>query len=138
MQRIDRDWEWNAKLSYVDTEDDNDADGTLIGSVEWLANLGVSWTSSPRIQHSLDLRYIGQQEGLDNPIRNATEEFDAYTTLDYVITLQRPANIANLIVRAGINNLADHSYDTVATPTQYPEGLPQGERTGWLQINYSF
>ena len=137
-QNINRDWFWNANVSYTDAEDTRDRDDILVGSVEWLANVGVSWKPSPRFQHTLALRYIGKQEGWEmiRPIR--VETFDSYTLLDYTLNLNRIAGIENLSAIASITNLTDREYSVLPNPAQYPYGLPQGGRSGKIQIAYTF
>ena len=70
------------------------------------------------------------------PIR--VETFDSYTLLDYTLNLNRIAGIENLSAIASITNLTDREYSVLPNPAQYPYGLPQGGRSGKIQIAYTF
>lgn len=136
---INRDWNWFANLSYVDAEDHLDSDEKLLGTVDWLANLGINWHSSNRLTHSLALHYVGEQEGWElQTIVQPPARFSSYTLADYTLTLNDFLAVRDLKLSGGIKNLTDQGYDTAPTPAQYPLGLPHGERTGWMQVNYAF
>ncbi|MEE2732451.1 MAG: TonB-dependent receptor [Pseudomonadota bacterium] len=137
-QQINRNWQWQSNLSYADAEDHLDTDGTLVGSVGWLANLGLRWSPSPQQHHSIWIRYTGTQEGWDSIRPNRQPEFDPYTTLDYCLSLEQLAGIKSLSMMASIHNLTDREYSVLANPSQYPYGLPQGGRSGRLQLTYNF
>ena len=138
-QTVNRNWDWFANASYVDAEDKFDPDQVLLGSVDWLGNLGATWHASDRYRHSLLLHYVGKQEGWQPPPnRPGLSEFDAYTTLDYTVSVKRLLNIDDLDLTISINNLTDKDYAVVPTPNQYPYGLARGERTAWLQLSYDF
>lgn len=137
-QQLNREWQWLANLSYSDAEDKFEADQTLVGSVEWLGNLGLRWSASPRQQHSIWVNHVGTQEGWDSIRPNRATEFDDYTTVDYCFSLTRVAGMEGLSLIASINNLTDREYSVLANPAQYPYGLPQGGRSGRLQLAYDF
>lgn len=139
QQSLGRNWTWFANLSYVDAQDPLDVDQRLLGSVDWLGNLGITWNSDQQLSHALNLRYIGEQEGWELQTRTPpTDRFDDYVLLDYTLSVQRLFAQRNLELKAGVKNLADEHYDTVPTPSQYPRGLPNGGRTWWAEIEYGF
>lgn len=138
-QTINHAWDWFSNVSYVDAKDHLDADQRLLGSIDWLANLGATWRYSDRYRHSVLLHYVGEQEGWDAIIGpQGVHEFDAYTTLDYTLSIDRLWQVNGLRLTASVNNLSDQHYDVAPTPNQYPQGLPLGERTAWLQLGYEF
>ncbi|TQV88077.1 TonB-dependent receptor plug domain-containing protein [Aliikangiella coralliicola] len=137
-QKFERHWDWFANLSYVDAEDRLDLDGKMTGSVNWLLNLGVDWQATADTRHALRLHYVGEQEGWDVTRTPSADHFDAYNTLDYTLSVENLFNVAQLGLAVSINNLADNHYDTVPNPAFYPQGLSQGERTGWLQLTYQY
>lgn len=138
-QEISRRWSWFANVSYVDAEDRLDSDGRLLGAVDWLGNLGVTWRRDGGTSHSLLLRYVDEQEGWELRTRTPhTPRFDAYTTLDYTFSWRDVLAVDGLRLDAGIKNLTDRSYESVPTPAQYPEGLTHGERTVWLRLEYAY
>lgn len=139
QQTLGRSWLWFANLSYVDAEDPLDTDQKLLGSVDWLGNLGITWHSDQQLSHALNLRYVGEQEGWELQTRTPpTDRFDDYVLLDYTLSVHRLFAQRNLELKAGVKNLADEHYDTVPTPSQYPRGLPNGERTWWAELEYGF
>lgn len=139
QQDINRDWNWFANLSYVDAQDHLDIDDKLLGAVDWLANLGINWHSSRRLTHSLAVHYVGEQEGWElQTIVEPPARFPSYTLVDYTLTLDDFLSVRDLTLSGGIKNIGDQGYDTAPTPAQYPLGLPHGERTGWLQFDYTF
>jgi len=138
-QRIGRSVKWWANLAYVDAEDHLDRDERLLGAVDWLAGLGVGWHPDSRVTHTLSLHYVGEQEGWELRTRTPQRErFDDYVTLDYAVTMADLLAIDGLSLAAGIRNLTDQHYASVATPAQFPEGLPHGERQFWLHAGYQF
>ena len=139
VQRLGRKLQWWANLAYVEAEDHLDADERLLGAVDWLATLGASWRQTGRLTHAVSLKHVGEQEGWELATRVAQRErFDAYTTVDYALTLAEPYDLEGFEIRAGIRNLTDQHYDSVATPGQFPEGLAQGQREFWLRGEYRF
>ncbi|GAB3013641.1 TonB-dependent receptor plug domain-containing protein [Bowmanella dokdonensis] len=140
QQDINRNWQWLANLSYVDAEDRlEQGEGELLGAVNWLGNLGITWRSDAYATHQLWLRHVGQQEGWDITLRTpVTREFDAHTTLDYSLTMDKLFNQDGLSLTASINNLTNKEYDIVPNPLQYPQGLPFGGRRAYVQLQYQF
>ena len=105
----------------------------------WLATMGVSWRPHSRLGHVLGMRYVGDQEGWELQSRVPTRaRFDGYLTLDYAVSVQEPAGLAGLSLSGGIRNLTDQYFASVATPAQFPEGLPHGGREFWLAAEYAF
>ncbi len=139
-QRIGRSVQWWANLAYVEAEDHLDDDRRLLGAVDWLAGFGLGWHPDSRITHTLGVNYVGEQEGWE--LRRARtpqrERFDDYVTLDYALTLDDLLGRDGLTVAAGVRNLTDQHYASVATPAQFPDGLPHGEREFWLRAEYRF
>ncbi|GAA0358052.1 hypothetical protein GCM10009092_22820 [Bowmanella denitrificans] len=140
QQDINRNWHWFANLSYVHAKDHLDeTDGKLLGAVDWLGNLGVTWRSDSMATHQVMLRHTGTQEGWDVQLRTpVTREFDAHTTLDYSLTINELFDQNGLTFTASINNLTDREYDIVPNLIQYPEGLPYGGRQAYVQLQYAF
>ena len=139
VQRLGRKLQWWANLAYVDAEDHLDGDERLLGAVDWLATLGASWRQNGILTHALSLKYVGAQEGWELATRAAQRDrFDAYATVDYALTIVEPYGLAGLEVGAGIRNITDQHFDSVATPAQFPTGLPQGQREFWLSAEYQF
>lgn len=139
VQKIGRSLEWNANLSYADVDNAFDEDKALTGSIEWLANMGITWHASDRFDHTLHYRYVGDQEGWELSIRQPyTEVYDSYNTLNYTLGVNRLFGVQGLTFRATANNLLDESYNTVPNLPQYPHGLPQGQRMISGQLDYTF
>lgn len=139
QQDINRNWNWFANLSYVDARDHLDSDDKLLGAVDWLANIGINWHSSNRLTHSLWVQHIGSQENWElQTMASSPARFDSYNLVNYTLTLNDFLATRGLKISGGIKNLGNESYATVPSLSQYPQGLPHGERTGWLQINYGF
>lgn len=139
QQNLGRNWRWFANASYVKAKDPLDQDTRLLGSVARLGNLGIIWNSDAQVSHALNLRYVGAQEGWELQTRTPpTERFDAYTLLDYTLTVQRLFALRNVQLLMGARNLTNEHYATVATPSQYPQGLPNGERSLWMEVEYRF
>lgn len=137
QHRLGRDWEWQTNLSYVEAEDNLDSDGKLLGAINWLANVGVIWHNSGDSQHTLRLRYVGEQEGWEITTKlPQTDRFDDYHTLDYSFALKNLLGVPDLQLSTGINNLLDRGYNSVPSPAQFPQGLPHGQRSAWLQLEY--
>ncbi|MEJ2417424.1 MAG: TonB-dependent receptor [Exilibacterium sp.] len=139
QQRIGRRWEWFANLAYVKAEDPLDSDEKLLGAVDWLANMGLTWHSDSKTSHALRMRYVGEQEGWEiyTGVQH-TQRYDPYSTFDYTFCLKGVLAVYGLDLLVGVKNLTDKEYDTPPTPAQYPQGLPHGRRTAWLQFEYSF
>ncbi|MDO3387897.1 TonB-dependent receptor [Gilvimarinus sp. SDUM040013] len=139
QQSIGRTLDWNANVSYADADDAFDEDGRLLGSIKWLVNAGVTWHASDTFDHTLQYRYVGEQEGWELRLRNPhSETFAAYNSLNYTLTVARVFGINGLSFRASAINLLDEHYNSVPTPAQYPHGLPQGERRLSGQFEYRF
>lgn len=137
QHRLGRDWQWHTNVSYVRAEDHLDRDEKLLGAINWLANIGLVWHSGDNSHHALRWRYVGEQEGWE--IRTQlpqTERFDAYTSLDYSFALNNMLDVSGLQLSAGVKNLTGEEYNSVPTPAQFPQGLPHGKRTVWLQLEY--
>ncbi|MCG8313982.1 MAG: TonB-dependent receptor [Pseudomonadales bacterium] len=137
-QKLNREWNWNFNISYTHAENSFDNDNKLTGSVAWLSNLGINWQTLPNLQQSLSIRYVGDQEAFDNRSASRPEHFPGYTIMDYSLTVDNVLNLQGLSAQVTINNISDKQYDTLPNPNQYPQGLPQGERNGWLDISYKF
>ena len=95
-QQLNRQWQWLANLSYSEAQDKIDEDDTLVGSVPWLANLGLKWSPTPHQQHGIWLRYVGSQEAWDRGPMGQVREFGSYATLDYHLSLERFADVEAL------------------------------------------
>ncbi|MCB1909117.1 MAG: TonB-dependent receptor [Rhodocyclaceae bacterium] len=139
VQRFGRSLQWWANLAYVEADDHLDDDERLLGAVDWLATLGASWRQNGRLTHAVSVKYVGEPEGWELPTRVAQRQrFDDYATLDYALTLAEPYDVGGLQISAGVRNLTDQHFDSVATPAQFPEGLPHGQREFWLSAEYRF
>lgn len=139
QQSLGRTLDWNANLSFADAEDAYDQDGKLLGSVHWLGNAGVTWHASDRVDHSLHYRYVGTQEGWELNLRSPhADTFAAHDTLNYTLSVKRPFGVNGLNVQAVVKNLFDEDYNSVPTPAQYPQGLPQGGRFLGARLEYQF
>ncbi|OUR90631.1 hypothetical protein A9Q81_19310 [Gammaproteobacteria bacterium 42_54_T18] len=140
VEHINDSWQVLSNVSYVKTEDALDIDEEFTGAVNWLANLGVFWTMTPHISHSLFFRYVGEQEGaeLPNLALPHVETFDAYTTVDYALTYRAPMGGKGLLIQLTIKNLGDETWETQSYPTQWPEGLTQGGVSAYLGVEYEF
>ncbi|WP_440903072.1 TonB-dependent receptor plug domain-containing protein [Catenovulum sp. SX2] len=139
QQQVNRQWQWFANLSYTHAQDDLDEDQKLAGSVDWLANLGVTWQPSDSIKHALSYRYVGTQEGWElAPIRGHNTEFSAQHLVNYTVSAQNPFDINNMSLGLVINNLFDENYDVMPNPANYPTGLANGYRMVWLKAQYEF
>ncbi|UTF61771.1 TonB-dependent siderophore receptor [Gilvimarinus sp. DA14] len=139
QQKLGRSWEWNANVSYVDAEDHFDVDKTLLGSIAWLANADLVWHASQHFDHALKIRYVGSQEGWELDLRTpVTERFQDYTSLDYTLSVNKLLQVNGLTLRASVLNIFSDRHNSVPTPAQYPQGLPQGERTVNAQLEYRF
>jgi outer membrane receptor for ferrienterochelin and colicins len=136
-QHVGRHWRWNAGLAYVNARDRLDVDRKLLGAVNVQARLGVVWRGKARTSHSLNARYTGPQEGWELQTRQTqTERFAAYTTFDYAVMQDDWLAIDGLRLSAGVKNLTDRRYRSVATPAQFASGLTHGERSFWLALEY--
>ncbi|HBN89342.1 MAG TPA: hypothetical protein DD408_09305 [Rheinheimera sp.] len=137
-QQFAQDWEWRSSLAYVDAQDHLDSDEKLLGAVNWLFNANLIWHSSADTYHSLSVRYVGEQEGWEVGTRlPPTERYDSFNTLNYSFGVKNIFEIDGLTLSAGIKNLAKQRYNTVPSPAQFPQGLPHGSRSLWLQFEYS-
>ena len=58
--------------------------------------------------------------------------------MDYTVEVVDPAGFDGLSLRAGVRNLTDQFYGSVATPAQFPQGLTHGGRELWLAAEYRF
>lgn len=139
QQQLGIAWEWQANLAYVKAVDHLDTDENLLGAVDWQANLSLIWHSHSRIHHALRWRYLGEQEGWELNLRlPQTEHFDTYNTLDYTVSFDDFLARKGLGLSASIKNLTGETYNSVASPAQYPQGLSHGKRSIWLQLEYGF
>lgn len=137
-QYFNREWKLVANVSYVDAEDSM-IDDTLVGAVHWLGNASLSWDLSPDISLTGRARYVGEQEGWGDRVNgNQAATFDAYTTLDAVVSWDNALGVRGLELQAGANNLLDEAYEIVPNPAQYPAGLTEEGRTAWVSANYRF
>lgn len=137
-QYFDREWKLVANVSYVDAEDSMVND-TLVGAAHWLGNLSLSWDMSPDINLTGRVRYVGEQEGWGDRVNgNQAATYDAYTTLDAVVSWDNAWDVRGLELQAGANNLLDEAYETVPNPAQYPAGLTEEGRTVWISAGYRF
>lgn len=137
-QYFDREWKLVANVSYVDAEDST-VDDILVGAVHWLGNVSLSWDMSPDINLTGRVRYVGEQQGWGDRVNvSQAETFDAYTTLDTVVSWDNALGIRGLELRAGANNLLDEAYEIVPNPAQYPTGLTEEGRTVWVSAGYRF
>lgn len=138
-QRLDQAWEWQANLAYVDAKDHLDTDEKLLGSVNWLSTVSLKWNDSDTTYHALSWRYVGEQEGWEIRTRLLPEDrFDSRNSLDYSFGIKQAFNIDGLVLSTGIKNLTDETHNIIPSLSQYPEGLPQGQRSAWLQLEYDW
>ncbi|WP_430461491.1 TonB-dependent receptor plug domain-containing protein [Thalassolituus sp. LLYu03] len=137
---LGRDWELRSNISYTHARDHLDEDGKLLGAVDWLANAGLTWHQSSRLEHSVRVRYVGQQEGWEVTVLSGdhTRRYDDYALVDYSLALSDVAGVQDLTLIAAVKNIGDEVYNTAPSPAQYPHGLPHGGRSGWLQLEYGF
>jgi len=103
----------SGNYTYVDSEDKTD-EIDLVQTPEHVANLGLDWQVTDNFSTSASYQYTGEQYLLyatsDNYI---TESFD-------VVNLSfQYEPIANLNLKAGINNLFNEERDDVATDNYY-------------------
>lgn len=137
-QYFDREWKLAANLSYVDVEDSTVND-TLVGSAQWLGNVSLSWDMSPDINLTGRVRYVGEREGWGDRVRSKqAATFDAYATLDAVVSWNNALGVRGLELQAGVNNLLDEAYRIVPNPAQHPTGLTEEGRTVWFSAGYRF
>lgn len=137
-QYFDREWKLVANVSYVDAED-SVIDDALVGAVYWLGNVSLSWDMSPDINLTSRVRYVGEQEGWGDRVNgNQAATFDAYTTLDTVVSWDNALGVRGLELQAGANNLLDEAYEIIPNPAQYPTGLTEEGRTVWVSAGYRF
>lgn len=135
---LGRNWKLVSNVSYVDATD-TVIDDTLVGAVQWLGNATVAWDISPAVNLSGRLRYVGEQQGWSDRVRaGQLDSFDAYTTLDTVVSWENPLGVRGLELQAGANNLLDQSYEIVPNPAQYPTGLTEEGRAVWVSAAYQF
>ena len=138
-QKINRDLTLFANLSYTDSKDHMDPDQTLTGSVDWLANFGIDWNATAKSKHTFLLYAVGEQEGWEIQTNAPqTREFDGYYLLNYTFGLDDIFDISRLAIKLSVKNLTDENYRILPNPAKYPTGLPLGERTTLLALEYQF
>lgn len=135
---LGRNWRLVSNISYVDAED-TVVDDTLVGAVHWLGNVSASWDVRPDVNLSGRVRYVGTQQGWSDRVRaRQADSFGAFTTVDAVISWERPMGVQGLELQAGARNLLDEHHETVPHPAQYPNGLTDEGRAVWLSAAYQF
>jgi len=138
VQSVGRSWNILANVSYANAED-KVVEDRLVGSVQWMGNLGLIWKQSATQSHSVRVRYVGSQQGWRSAgLIQRVSLYDPYTTLNYHWEWQQAFGYGGLKLQAGINNLLNEHYEVSPYPNLYPNGLEQDERTYWLGIGYDF
>ena len=134
------DWTMSGNVSYVDTEENRDIDEELTGTVNWLANLTVEWQMTTDIHSSLLFKYVGEQEGAEllNIRLPHVDTFSAFNTIDYSLVYSNAFGFRNLDMRFVVKNITDEHWESQSFPTQWPEGLTQGERHWNITVGYGF
>ena len=139
IQKFNREFSFSAFLSLITAKDNREPDDRLTGSVDWLANFSIDWQATDKTLHSLLLNMVGEQEGWD--IASAlpiADQFDSYYTLNYSASIDDLLSVSKLKLQISVNNITDEQYRVLPNPAFYPTGLPLGERTIWLGLEYAF
>lgn len=139
-EKLRDDWTISGNVSYVDTEESRDIDEELTGTVNWLGNLTVEWQMTTDIHSSLLFKYVGEQEGaeLTNLRFPHVDNFSAFNTIDYSLAYNNAFGFRNMLMRLAIKNISDEHWESQSFPTQWPEGLTQGERSWNITVEYGF
>jgi iron complex outermembrane receptor protein len=139
-EKLRDDWTISGNVSYVDTEENRDADKELTGTVNWLANLTLDWQVTSEIHSSLLFKYIGEQEGAELPNLRLphVDTFSGFNTIDYSLGYNNAFGLRNVMLRLAIKNITDEHWESQSSPTQWPEGLTQGERNLNITVEYGF
>lgn len=133
-------WHVMSNISYVDTKDHSDIDENYTGTVNWLANVTLQWQTTPNINNSLLFKYVGEQEGAELAylLEPHPDTFSNFNTIDYSLTYDNAFKVSNLTMRMVINNLTNEHWETQSYPTQWTNGLTQGERSWNVSAEYQF
>ena len=139
-EKLRDDWMISGNISYVDTKENRDTDKELTGTVNWLANLTLEWQLTSEIHSSLLFKYVGDQEGAELPNLRLphVDTFSAFNTIDYSLVYNHAFGLRNMMMRLAIKNITDEHWESQSFPTQWPEGLTQGERNWNITVEYGF
>ncbi|NQZ90391.1 MAG: TonB-dependent receptor [Colwellia sp.] len=139
-EKLRDDWTISGSVSYVNTEENRDVDEELTGTVNWLANVTFQWQMTSNIHSSLLLKYVGEQEGAELPNLRLphVETFSAFNTIDYSLAYNNAFGLRKMMIRLAVKNMTDEYWESQSFPTQWPEGLTQGERTWNITVEYGF
>jgi len=123
----------DANLSYLNSKDNNTGE-SIVGSTDWIANLGINYQPASRTNLSLQYRYI------DETYRQSTDtrdKLDAYATTDATLSLTELFG-QSISFRAGIKNLFDEDVRYPAPVLTYVDDYPRAGRQWWVQLAYDF
>jgi iron complex outermembrane receptor protein len=139
-EKLSDNWTISGNVSYVDTEENRDTDKELTGTVNWLANFTLDWQITSEIHNSLLFKYVGEQEGAELPNLRLphVDTFSGFNTIDYSLSYNHAFGVRNMMMRLAIKNITDEHWETQSFPTQWPEGLTQGERHWNIAVEYGF
>ena len=130
-RQVARNFDLNASLSYVTTED-KDTGEEIVGSANWIGNSGVIFRPWKDFSTTVQYRYVGKQH---RSVTDTRDKLDDYDTVD--ITL----NAFNLFrdgltLRCGVKNLFDEDVVFPAPEQTYPDDYPRPDRVWWVQFSY--
>ncbi len=109
-----------------------DGSGAAVPLVPALnANAELQWRFAPWAQWLLSGRYVGQQYDGNDPLNTQYPQLPAYVVVDTALRIEQ----GGVIVTAGIRNLLNEVYSTVAYSNLY---YPMPERSFYLQLRASF
>lgn len=138
QQAIGRSWEVLANVSYVLTDDEVTNDD-VVGSIDWMSNVAVTWHTTRSVSQSVLVKYRGQQKGYPNIRRLDPENsFPEYQTLDYSVRWVDPMGIDGVSFSGTVKNVFDEDYAILSVRPTYEDGLPQEGRTWWAEVGYEF
>ncbi|MCG8612397.1 MAG: TonB-dependent receptor [Pseudomonadales bacterium] len=138
QQRINHTWDILANVSYVHTKDEM-TDEEVVGAVDWMGNLGVTWQTLPQVEQGALLQYRGQQLGYNVRLRLPPDRtLPEYWTLNYSVAWQPLTQYPGFKVSGTVKNVFDEEYAVVSAGPTYPLGLPQLGRTWWAELSYQF
>lgn len=95
------------------------------------ANAELQWRFAPWAQWLLSGRYVGQQYDGNDALNTQYPQLPAYVVVDTALRIEQ----GGVIVTAGIRNLLNEVYSTVAYSNLY---YPMPERSFYLQLRASF